>query len=41
MKPHLRKINHLWYCWAEWVTGEGYTPKDAYDDWLLQALGVK
>lgn len=44
MKPHLQKLDSLWYCWVarpSVIFGVGYTPKQAYDDWLLLALGVK
>jgi len=43
MKPRLFKADRLWYCWVDGQSsiGVGYTPKHAFDDWLLQALGVK
>lgn len=42
MKPRLRKWAGVWNCWTPITkTGLGYTPKQAYDDWLLLALGVK
>lgn len=40
MKPRLRKMNKIWYCWTQWTMGEGFNPLHAYDDWLLQALEV-
>lgn len=44
MKPRLKQTKRLWYCWVKGgvgIIGCGYTPVDAYDDWLLLALGVK
>jgi len=42
MKPHIFKRRGLWYCRfsepGKTVTGIGYKPKDAYDDWLLLEL---
>jgi len=41
MKPHLIKINGLWHCsiTGEMMkTGIGYTPLQAYDDWLIREL---
>lgn len=40
MKPRLRKINGLWYCWsieASELYGIGYNPHMAYMDWKLRA----
>jgi hypothetical protein len=37
MKPRLWFRYQVWHCAAvevAFVTGYGYTPKDAYDDWL-------
>lgn len=36
MKPRLRKINGIWYCWTEKIAikcGIGYNPFTAYMDW--------
>jgi len=40
MRPRIRKINGLWYCYAFAVgcgavgfAGMGYTPAHAYSDW--------
>lgn len=36
MKPRLRKINGLWYCWTRLIAaqcGVGYDPQMAYVDW--------
>ena len=42
MKPRLRRISGVWYCWIEWtMMGMGFSAKDAYDDWLLLSLKAK
>lgn len=35
MKPRLRHFNGVWHCCYEgmWL-GFGYTPRDAYADWI-------
>lgn len=33
MKPRIAKLRGLWYCRTPQVTGLGYTPAMAYDDW--------
>lgn len=33
MKPRLRKICQMWFCRSDSVTGLGFTPSLAYDDW--------
>ncbi|WP_275425870.1 hypothetical protein [Rhodoferax koreensis] len=39
MKPRIRLIDRMWACRRpsmdirEWI-GFGYTPKEAYEDWL-------
>lgn len=43
MKPRLIKHQKLWYCGVFKlnecsVVGIGYTPVQAYDDWLLREL---
>lgn len=36
MKPRLIKQSGLWYCRSlNMITGIGYTPKGAYNDWCL------
>jgi hypothetical protein len=42
MKPHLRQYKSLWYCavFAVGRFGMGYTPLQAYDDWLSMALAA-
>lgn len=35
MKPRLKKRDGLWYCYTVWIRrGIGFTPLQAYDDWL-------
>lgn len=41
MKPHIKKIQGLWFCALLpnkriRLYGYGYTPKQAYDDWRAQ-----
>lgn len=40
MKPHLERWCGLWFCWmvGKMEVGEGYTPEQAYNDWLDQML---
>ena len=37
MKPRLIKIHGVWHCGIMYMRvgriGEGFTPKEAYDDW--------
>jgi hypothetical protein len=36
MKPRLRKMGDLWYCFTRWPTkwlGMGKSPREAFDDW--------
>lgn len=47
MKPHLRMDRGVWVCRATYLTfagrvkvfGHGYTPAEAYADWLAQWKG--
>jgi hypothetical protein len=44
MKPRIRKDRGTWICFASYLTlsgcvrvrGDGYTPAEAYADWLEQ-----
>ena len=43
MKPHLKLIDGIWFCGAHpgfSQIGLGYTPMQAYDDWLLRELSA-
>lgn len=41
MKPRIRKLSGLWFCCVKGTqAGIGYTPMEAYDDWLLFASRV-
>ncbi len=33
LKPLLRKIDRMWFCRCNTVTGLGYTPLMAWEDW--------
>lgn len=40
-KPRLIKLHGVWHCsitGCRITTGIGYTPLQAYDDWLLRSL---
>jgi hypothetical protein len=41
MKPRLFKLHMLWYCMSDaGKVGLGYSPADAYDEWVARN-GVK
>ena len=40
MKPHIVKINGLWYCVTQTTRyGIGYKPSDAYAEWVSRNKG--
>jgi hypothetical protein len=41
MKPRLRKLEGIWYCFTAGVSrryGEGFNPADAYRDWQRRQI---
>jgi len=45
MKPRIRQVNYVWYCYGQGYTGLGYTPDVAYYSWLYginnKRMGIK
>ena len=42
MKPHFRKVLGIWHCGIRGIPnkriGLGYTPRQAYQDWLYATM---
>lgn len=39
MKPRIRKAMALWECLGAGYVGIGYTPQQAYDEWMRMSRG--
>ena len=35
VKPRIKKIDGVWTCTGKGISETGATPKDAYDNWIL------